>query len=161
MAPGGTVPPWATAVNSMSPVFSLYRVLTRYYPPWVKRNSLILQLLLIHLFTCLPSRCLVMKAYSDSTIPAFRRHVTISKWYYRTFWSSSNALDLYSRGVRFESWPGNRLAPNSGFPWSSSLPPGKCRDLDQDMTTSFHILSNSSFTCPPLPTLYKLQLLTS
>jgi hypothetical protein len=39
--------------------------------------------------TCLPSRCLAMKIYSGSAIPAFRRHVTI-------YWVKRNPRTSFS-----------------------------------------------------------------
>jgi hypothetical protein len=40
-------------------------------------NPLIVACVFVVAGTCLPSRCLAMNVYSGSTIPAFRRHVTI------------------------------------------------------------------------------------
>jgi hypothetical protein len=44
-------------------------------------NSSIVACIFVAAGTCLPSRCLAMNVYSGSTIPAFRRHVTISSWH--------------------------------------------------------------------------------
>jgi hypothetical protein len=40
-------------------------------------NTTIVACLFVAVGTCLPRLCLAMNVYSDSTIPAFRRHVTI------------------------------------------------------------------------------------
>jgi hypothetical protein len=52
--------------------------------------------------------------------------------------------------------PGSNLCPNTSYPdrgvsWFYSAPPDKYQDsaLNQATTVSFHILSNSSFTCHP------------
>jgi hypothetical protein len=49
--------------------------------PFVTNSSIV-----AHVFTvagtCLPSRCLAMNIYSGSTIPAFRRHVTLCIYLY-------------------------------------------------------------------------------
>jgi hypothetical protein len=47
--------------------------------------------------------------------------------------------------------PGSSLGPETDYPdwglsWFSSVPPGKHRDSKQATTSSFHTLSNSSFT---------------
>jgi hypothetical protein len=51
---------------------------------------------------CLPCRCLEMNVYSDFTIPAFERHVTISRFKIKSFLKFVTALHVYElddRGV--------------------------------------------------------------
>jgi hypothetical protein len=44
-------------------------------------NTSIVACLFVATGTCLPNRCLAMNVYSEFTIPAFRRHVTIFSAY--------------------------------------------------------------------------------
>jgi hypothetical protein len=81
---------------------------------------------------CLVSRWLAMDFRSGSTIPDFRRHVTLYKTLgnhtklqneggpKRGVVSSIAAPNLYSGGPRLESWSGHRLSPMRLFVVSHS-----------------------------------------
>jgi hypothetical protein len=47
------------------------------FPSLQLKNTSIVAYVFFAAETCLPSRCLAMNVYSGSTVPAFRRHVTI------------------------------------------------------------------------------------
>jgi hypothetical protein len=68
----------------------------------------------------------------------------IPRRYYRTLWSTSNTLNLYSSGAGFEYRPGNRLA-RLGFPRPSSLSPGNIRDT---LGSCLRYTSSSSIVNP-------------
>jgi hypothetical protein len=52
---------------------------------------------------CLPSRCLVINIYSNFTIPAFGRHVTIES-FNCTLWEKFRVEGVKERGAHTNHW---------------------------------------------------------
>jgi hypothetical protein len=69
------------------------------FPSLELSNISIVACLFVAAGTCLPRRCLATNVYSDSTIPAFRRHVTIPS----NDWPVMN--DKLQRMWKDRSWP--------------------------------------------------------